>query len=272
MQTQTKLPAFKGKPLIEIPKEVPTIGFMEGDFGQAVLEEYKGRISSDYNNAPALNVLSYENGVVKGSNPFAVALVNQIISQDGLRVAKQSDLEKAMRINALQLLGQYEDTGLVLRSEGEPNSYLAKNLTEQIKARNRKSKLPVMIPLTSVELANDSNSPYGLNFKLKEDAEIIYAPILNKDGRFSSEDIDVETGLPLNLGEGNRNLYTRNSGLSGLYLGGVSSLGSGDDYLSFSNDGGRVVVVSAEGARKILKSMNLKEEKQKKHTSENLKN
>ncbi|MEK6895235.1 MAG: hypothetical protein AABX48_01830, partial [Nanoarchaeota archaeon] len=76
----------------------------------------------------------------------------------------------------------------------------------------------------------------------------------------------------LNLGEGNRNLYTRNSGLSGLYLGGVSSLGSGDDYLSFSNDGGRVVVVSAEGARKILKSMNLKEEKQKKHTSENLKN
>jgi len=161
-----KLPPFPGKPLIEIPVFIPTANFLEGDFGKAVLEEYQGRSKADYGSAPALNVLEYvqtdgptgisvvggvrfEQGYVKGSNPFAVVLVNQIISSEGLRTATQADLERVLKVNALPLRGQYEDTGLVLRTDGDPNEYLAKDLMAQIKARNPKAKMPAMVPLFS---------------------------------------------------------------------------------------------------------------------------
>lgn len=253
METKTQLPEFKGKPIVEIPADIPQANFLEGAFGKAVLEEYQGRASKDYGNANPLNILSYKDGVVKGSNPFAVALVNQIVQEAGLRTATQADLERILRADALPLRGHYEDSALVLRSEAEPNSYLARNLYEQIKERNKKQKLPVMIPLAGLELENDQNSSYGLAFNLKEDAEIIYAPILNKEGNFSSEDVDEKTGLPTKTGAGNRILYTRDSGLSGLYLDGDLDLGSRDDGLADSSGNGRVVLVSAGGAsEKIL--------------------
>lgn len=250
MNTKTKLPQFKGKPLIEVPREIPQIGFLKGDFGKAFLEEYKGRVEADYKDSKVLNVLRYDNDVVEGSNPFAVVLANQILRQEGLRTATQADLEKTLRIGALDLRG-YEDTGLALRSEGEPNTYLARNLMKQIKTRSQKQKMPVMIPLNRLELTIDSDSPYGIAFNLTDESEIIDAPILNEStSNFASEDIDEKTGLPKKLGEGNRKLYTRNSGLSRFFLGvgsKVYSMYSGDGDFSDSSDNGRVVVVSAEG-------------------------
>lgn len=35
---------FTGKPLIELPKEIPTAGFLEGDFGKEFLKEYNGKV------------------------------------------------------------------------------------------------------------------------------------------------------------------------------------------------------------------------------------
>jgi len=241
---------FIGKLLIEIPKEYPTIGFLEGDFGKSVLEEYKGR-AKDYNNKN-LDVLSYKDNIVQGSNPFAVVLMNKILNEEGLRTPFQSDLEKAIRLNALNLNGTYEETALILRNENYPNSYLAKDLMKQIKARNKKAKMPVMISLNQLELVKDSNSDYGLAFKLKEDAEVIYAPILNQEaGNFSSEDIDEKTGLPKKLGEGNRTLYTMKNGLAGLYLARSLDLDSRVGELAYSYSGGRVVVVSGEATENL---------------------
>ena len=57
MATKTKLPVFQGKPLVEIPAVIPSADFLGGDFGKPVLEEYNGRVKSDYNNASALNFL-----------------------------------------------------------------------------------------------------------------------------------------------------------------------------------------------------------------------
>ena len=254
METKTKLPQFKGKPLIEIPAFIPTIGFLEGEFGKAVLEEYQGRVKADYRDASALRVLFYDNGVVVGSNPFAVVLVNGIVGEEGLRTATPADLERALKADALQLRGQYEDTGLVLRSEDSPNEYLARNLMAQIKARNPKAKMPAMIPLCGLELVTDNNSPHQLAFRLRDNAEIFYdLSVLNKDGNFSSEDVDEKTGLPKKTGSnGDRHLYTRNSGLSRLYLDrGLVADSDGED-LADSDGSGRVVVVSAEGTAKNL--------------------
>src|SRR3989338_6859252 len=242
-------PKFNGKPLIEVPKEYPTIGFLERDFGKSVLEEYKGR-SKDYNKH--LDILSYKDNIVQGSNPFAVVLMNKVLNEEGLKTVSQSDLEKAIKLNALNLNGTYEDTALILRNENNPNSYLAKDLMKQVKERNKKAKTPIMITLNQLELVNDTASEYVLAFKLKEDAEIIYAPILNDEvGNFSSEDIDEKTGLPIKLGKGNRTLYTRDSGLSRLCLGRNLGLSARDDDLANSDSDGRVVVVSGEATEKF---------------------
>jgi hypothetical protein len=234
-------PVSESKPLIVIPTDIPQIGFLGGDEGK----EMNDSINRDYKGFPVLKVGNYSNGLIKGSNPFyAVAVQSKLPS--GVRVASQSDLEKAMKLGALDLRGTYEDTGLVLRTEEDPNLYLAKNLIDQVNQRlGKKAKMPVMIPLYGLELKKDSSTSNGLSFKLKDDAEIIYAPILNKDGAsFSSEDIDDKTGLPKKLGSGSRTLYTRNSGLSGLCLCGYLDLGSYGSDLAYSGDDGRVVLVS----------------------------
>jgi len=98
----------------------------------------------------------------------------------------------------------------------------------------------------------DKASPHGLSFNVREDAEIIHAPILDAEtGKFSSGDVDNKTGLPMKLGDGDRTFYTRQNGLSRLDLGWYLDLGSvwgGGDDLSDSYGDGRVVVVrAAEG-------------------------
>lgn len=244
-------PRFKGKPLIEIPETIPQAGFLEGDFGKAFLEEYNGRVSADYNDNSNLNVLSYRDNVVKGSNPFAVVLTNQILREENLRTATQADLEKALRIG-WDLKGTYEDTGLVLRSEEDQdysrNTSLAEDIAKPIKVAGIKfsPKKPVMIPLTGLELEKSDNY-YGLTFKLKGDTKIYEAPVLNKAGQFNSKDINERTGLPKKVSSsGDRTLYARDSGLSRLspYLG--LDLYSGGRFLDHSGDYGRVVVVSGE--------------------------
>ncbi len=254
-----KLPEFEGRPLIEVPIFIPRANFLESNFGQAVLKEYLGRAKYNYQNAPALNVLSYDGNVVVGSNPFAVVLVNQIVGQEGLRTATPADLEKALKTSALPLRGQYEDSALVLRTEGNPNSYLATDLMQQIITRNPKAKMPSMVPLSDLDLVYDANSPNQLRFKLKDSANIYTGlDILNRrDSKFSSKNIDPETGLPTELGEGSKILHTRrdNAGLSRLYLYWNSDLVSRNEDLADSNYGGRVVVISDKNKEdsKIIK-------------------
>ena len=241
---KTKLPKFKGKLLIEIPKVIPQVDFLRGDFGKAFLEEYQERVRDDYNNNSVLNVLNYEDGIVKGSNPYAVVLANQILKQEGLRTATQADLEMILKINALDLRGVYVDTGLVLRSENEPNKSLAKYLVNQEKKKGYEhTKNPLVIWLNQLNLENNKNSPKGLRFKLSENCETFYSPTLKKNGEFSLDDIDEKTGLPKKISSGNRYLYTRDSGLSRLCLDRGSSLFSIEGNLLHSNANGRMVVV-----------------------------
>lgn len=249
--TKPKLLTFKGKPLIEIPKFIPQVGFLKEGFGLAFLKEYKGRVNTDYNGNYVLNVLTYSHNVVKGSNPFAVVLANQILREEGLRTATQADLEKVLKLDILPLRGTYEDTGLVLRSRDEPNKYLAKNFPtffpfDFTYSTKLVGKRPIIIPLNGLELVNDSNSPHGLTFNLIDGTEIIRAPVLDgkNNGRLFSE--TGKYGLPEKLGKGNRTLYTRDSGLSRLYLTRYLDLLSDDDGLADSSDVGRVVVVRDE--------------------------
>ncbi len=242
---------FEGRNLIEVPR----VDYLRGEFGREIHEEIKVKYA-DF--LVVTENISYDkkDKLVNGSKPYYVVAANEMLRQIGLHTATPVELEMVVSANArnsssgLNLRGNYEDSALVLRSEGEPNSYLAGNLLRQLKMRNPKVKLPVMIPLNGFDLERNQDSSSGLSFKLRDDADIIYAPILNlKDGRFNSQDVDVLAGLPIKLcNEGERYFYTRNSGLSRLCLIVYLNLNSYNESLAYSYAIGRVVVVSGEAA------------------------
>jgi len=236
------------QPQLQTPNAV--YEFLEGELGK----EADARVKSKYGECSAIsNVQGYDkkSGQVKGSTPFYVVGVNQALREFGIRdlqTATQADLAKASKLGVLNLRGTYVDTGLVLRTEEDTdyktNTFVARYLAEQLRERGAEfsPENPLVVPLTGLQLEKSDNN-YGLAFKLANDAEFYNAPILAQDGQFSSEDIDEQTGLPVKAEGGNRTIYTRNSGLSGLCLDGDLDVGSDDRVLGSSNSYGRVVLV-----------------------------
>ena len=244
---------FKFPPRIKAPQIIPH--FLEGSDAEAFLEEYNVRVKENYNDNKNLKVLFYDNSLVKGSNAFAPILVNQILENQGYRTATLSDIEQTLRDgDTLDIKGNYYvDLGIVLRSRGNPNSYLANNLADQIENRKIKLNNPLYIPSSSLELiCDDRSKDYGLSFKSKENAEIIEAPqfiIENDRKKFSKTN---EKGFPIFDENGSRRIWTRKDGLCGLSLGRNLGLYSDDDDLADSGDDGRVVVVSGEATHASL--------------------
>ena len=248
------------KPLIEVPEVVPSLSFLEGDGADEFLTHYNKGADTQYGDAARnVKVLQNENGMIVGSNPLAAIYARNTARIFGwspdIRLATQADLERALKAG-VSLNGTYEDTGLVLRTAGdthEPNDYVAKNLAEQVRARDPKLgklKVPVVISLNGLDLKRDSNSHYGLAFVLHDDAQLIDGEILRKGGQFKSQDIDAQTGLPTKLdAKGNRASYVTEQGLSWLCLGRVLDLYSGNWYLANSSSYGRVALVRGEAAR-----------------------
>ena len=249
-------PAERVQPATPISQSSPLINnasysFLEGDFGRQVLEEYNQIASKDYQGASALNVLSFDDNVVKGSNPFAFVLLNKILTQQKMRIVTPADLERCLEKGELDLKGTYGDSGLVLRSENNPNEYLAKNLALQLSGRGYGvGDNPVMIQLAGLDLRYDSSSPHDLSFQLTGSSQFIYAPQLehkNNQKKFNNAD---ENGLPVFDSGGNRTLYTRDGGLRRLYRSRDLDLDAWDDDLADSDSYGRVVVCAEGTSRK----------------------
>ena len=90
---KSTFPVSEARPLIEIPKEIPQIGFLGGNAGG----EINDSIRKDYKDISALRIGKYSGSVVRGSNPFyAVAVQSRLPA--GVRVASQGDLETAMNL------------------------------------------------------------------------------------------------------------------------------------------------------------------------------
>ena len=103
----------------------------------------------------------------------------------------------------------------------------------------------------------NSNNFYGLNLELGDNS------ILENDSRFAYS----KNGKRIQFGSKEKVVYNKDNGLSGVYLSSNGGLGARIDDLAYSNDGGRVVLVSdAEGVTsKILEEYkhNLENEEQK---------
>jgi len=233
MQTEIKLPVYEGS----------SFSFLEGPFGETFYKIFKGRVRLDFNNNPALNVLKYDKGVVTGSNDYAVVLAYEILREEGLKTVNQAEIEKALKNGSLPLKGMNVDTSVVLRTHLNPNHFIADDLMNQVKKRSE-IEIPIMIPLRELILKTNGNFPDGLGFTLREDAKLIYAPILNDEGgHFTSKDIDEKIGLPKETCGGDRYLYTTvRGGLSRLCLLENSNISSGKTDLNHSHHNGRIVI------------------------------
>ena len=248
-----EVPSERTQPVTPLQQTPPLMdnvsySFLEGTEGQSILEEYNKLVQSEYQNVSALQKLSFEDNVVKGSNPFMFVLLNKVLQNHGKWVARPVDLERALEKEAINLKGTYGDSGLVLRSNGDPNEYLAKNLVSQVKGKGYSvGEDAIMIPLIGLDLKYDSNSPHDLVFQLTDSSGIIYAPQLNKVNHSKKFNRADEQGLPIFEEDGSRTLYSnQDGGLCRLYRGRDHVLGAGDAGLSYSSSGGRVVVC-AEG-------------------------
>ncbi|MFH1311046.1 MAG: hypothetical protein ABIH65_01430 [Nanoarchaeota archaeon] len=227
-----------------IPKNVPYL--IAGFLSENEQKIYEDAIKK-FNNERAKNSLDIS---IKGSNLFKVLLLNQV----GIRTATLPELDQIIQLDNNFLNGTYEDVpSLVLRSNEdtyERNDYLAETLAKLIK--KRKFNEPVV--MNGLELVEDGNSFYGLNFKRGKTFDYFEAPELNNKNNQQKFVRQDERGMPIFDKKGNRTLYTRDSGLSGLYLGRGLDLYSDGGSLAYSIDYGRVVVVGGEAtSQKIVK-------------------
>ena len=212
-----------------------------------VLPEYNERIKSFNEKArESLDIFSDKKGILIGSNCFAPLVLREFLPKD-LRLATMYDLEKLGRENPDFLRGFYIETGLVLRTPGDSykeNDLLAKNLAEQLKHKGITLENPKIIYFDALDLEENKDSAYGLVYKLNERANlgknIIDASELTNDFMFKTIN---EKGIPVKDENGNRNLYTREDGLSRFVLDRDSDVLSYDRYLADSDDDGQVVVI-----------------------------
>ena len=217
-----------------------------------ILNAYKEGINS-YNKRAfdVLNIFQDIQGDLAGSNCFAPLKLREFLPE-GTRLATMADLERVIEINPdFFLKGFYSDAGLALRTAGdsyEDNDFLAKDLAKQLEKREITLDSPKVIYFDALDLKESQDSIYGLAYDLNEKAalgvNIIDAPELMNDMRFKTMN---EKGTPIIDNKGNRNLYTRQDGLSRFFLDKGLCVLSFFGYLSDSDDDGRVVVISTEG-------------------------
>jgi hypothetical protein len=237
---------------------------LTGEFGRTV----DNKVHEMFPNIPAIDCVSYNQSknVVVRSNPFYVVAVNMTLRElfPGIRTANQGELEFIAQNDSkhpLHLKGNYwEDSSLVWRSNENPNEYLAKEISNRfsIKGTFLVENRAYVIPLHTLNLFADSKLPYKLTFDVTDETIKSYfeAPVLmSPNGRYiASGEID-KNGIPIRVYEKdqsgeNRKLWTRDSGLSRLYLDWDLSLYSDDGNLALSYDSGRVVCVSSEATAK----------------------
>jgi hypothetical protein len=237
-----ELPPFQGKALRDLPVLRGEV-WKDNEFGNAVLQEYNDRVRLDFDENPFLKIFKMAGGVVHGSNPFGVVLLDMIVRPE-LRVATPPDLQAILEARGKaadlpQIRGGYKDSAFALRSVKEPNSYLAEAFVEQL---DPKIAWPVVIYLSGLELVKDSESPCGLSFKFTFYTHAFHAPILEQSSdHFYNAKVDRKTGLPTELGGTGRYFYSTEEGLSRVYLGRGSSIDTIWDELSNSQADGRVV-------------------------------
>ncbi len=179
------------------------------------------------------------------------------------RVVSLKDMENINDLDENFFKGFYSDAPqIVLRSDKdsyEKNQQVLENLVKHVKGDGFNYSPEIPLVISNLRLVKDENPKnlYGLLLELGD------ATVLENDSRFAYS----KNGEKITFGENEKTVYTKNNGLSRVYLGNDGDLFVYDDDLAVSDDYGRVVAVSdAVGvAAKIFEEYktNLEKERQK---------
>ena len=165
----------------------------------------------------------------------------------GQRVISLEDAERiysSSEANSLFDGSFYTDIPeVILRTETaswENNQNILSNLVEQVKAERYEFSSQNPLRISGLELVKDDNkeNKYGLTLSIGDNTRIV------NDKRFARGNNKIQ------LGNQTKTLYTKEDGLSRLYLDRNLILYSNYIYLADSDDYGRVVLTDAEGVAK----------------------
>jgi hypothetical protein len=190
---------------------------------------------------------------IKGSNPFISAKIDTLVRPLGLRVANLRDLSRPEVMEMVR--GKYytDSPTLVVRSENdsyERNLSLIARILPYVEEANGKVEFPFMISGFDVEQLVEDKKGYGVDILRRDDFKaVIDDRLLGKWNEYKFNNVD-EVGLPVDFDKKNgiRTWYVRDNGLSWFCLYWDLGLNSSGADLQDSYAGGRVVLVSAEGA------------------------
>ncbi len=229
--------ATKTEPIIEgrFNWSVPQVrtSFVQGEDAEAIYEHIK---DLDLGNV----WYDGETKTLKGSNPFIAARIDTLLREKGIRVANLYDLSRpeVMQMSAGK---HYLDTpAFVARSHKDSdfpeNQPLLEQIISIVEDKQGKVNFPFLVR------GFDSQERYRIiprdDFGVVEDERL--------DGKYlgkSFNKVDKE-GLPIFVKSGKIIWSARDEGLSVLFSGGGLVLNSSVGVLSYSDDGGRVVLLS----------------------------
>lgn len=182
---------------------------------------------------------------IVGSTPFAVANLDAFAQKYNARTPNLRDLSRPEIMRIVQGKHYIDSRNLIARSRKDPNcsknNSLLKTIYELAEQKEGSIKYPFMIEGFSFVPNSEDKKDYGLNLVANSDFKVF------QDERFggkynmkSFSEVD-ELGIPKFDKNGNRTWYTKDKGLSGLYLNGSLNLDSYNDNLALSSCNGRVV-------------------------------
>jgi hypothetical protein len=246
-------------PRTTVPEIYRGVGLIKGASALTTFADYQAELARyDETARMALDVLSVKDDVLVGSNPFAVVLMNRILNRGRQSVVMPQDVGKIFEDVPELFEDNKVDIGLVLRGEGDdytpkiqcvgetdkPNDFLSRDLVKKVKGRFGSIKFPALLYLNDLNFAENIDSPYGLEFVLRNEARITHVPELEdkNDGRIFSD--YVRGSLPFFNSHGNPiKLFTKDGGLSRMVLCGNNFLYSGLSDLALSDDDFKIMSI-----------------------------
>jgi len=197
-----------------------------------------------------LGFLDYNSEAIRGSNPLRNGQIYFLVVDSGLRTAMPGDDVNGDIFRFVE--GEYcADFNALVSHEKKPfyekNNGLWKRVNELAEESQGTIKFSFMVQGFHILPGRDENN-CGVTFLPADNFRIIEDERLSGkyDGlRFTQVD---ELGLPKDLhkSKGDRTWNTRNDGLARAYVSGRGDLNFGYDNLAYSDDIGRVVLVSAK--------------------------
>ena len=228
---------------ISIPQvEVPMDTYFLAESG--IYKETQAKAKERFGeNSQAYNTIMYRINPNKGEgSQFFFNTELGLHLPKGQRVISLGDLERIYSFSQAASLFDgsfYTDMPeVILRTETpsrERNKNILSNLVKQVKAEGYEFSSENPLRISGLELAkDDGEKKYGFLLNIGENTRIV------NDGRF------VHSNNKIQLGNQSKTLYTKENGLSGLYLDRSLNLNSDDDNLANSYDDGQVVLTDAE--------------------------